>query len=68
MPRYNKKRVTNTYRSKERTINPMQLDLYEFRNVHGHIEVYEKQNGNFIVSDDTYKEAVSSLLEILSSQ
>lgn len=45
----------------------MQLDLYEFRNVHGHIEVYEKQNGNFIVSDDTYKEAVSSLLEILSN-
>ena len=43
----------------------MSLDLYEFRNVHGHIEVYEKQNGNFIVSDDTYKEAVSSLLDIL---
>ena len=44
----------------------MQLDLYEFRNVHGHIEVYEK-NGNFVVSGDTYKEAVFSLLEILNS-
>lgn len=43
----------------------MLLDLYEFRNVHGHIEVYEKQNGSFIVSDDTYKEAVSSLLDVL---
>ena len=43
----------------------MQLDLYEFHNVHGHIEVYEKQNGSFIVSDDTYKEAVSSLLDVL---
>ena len=43
----------------------MSLDLYEFRNVHGHYEVYEKQNGSFIVSDDTYKEAVSSLLDIL---
>ena len=46
----------------------MQLDLYEFYNVYGHIEVYEKQNGNFVVSADTYKEAVSSLLEILSNQ
>ena len=44
------------------------LDLYDFRNVHGHIEVYEKQNGDFIVSGDTYKEAVFSLLEILSQQ
>ena len=44
------------------------LDLYEFKNVNGHIEVYEKENGNFIVSDDTLKEAVSSLLEILSTQ
>ena len=43
----------------------MLLDLYEFRNVHGHIEVYEKQNGSFVVSDDTHKEAVSSLLDIL---
>lgn len=44
------------------------FDLYEFKNVNGHIEVYEKENGNFIVSDDTLKDAVSSLLEILSSQ
>lgn len=44
------------------------LDGYDFRNVYGHIEVYEKQNGYFIVSADTYKEAVSFLLEILSSQ
>ena len=42
------------------------FDLYDFRNVYGHYEVYEKQNGNFIVSADTYKEAVLSLLEILS--
>lgn len=46
----------------------MQLDLYDFRNVHGHIEVYKIENGSFIVSGDTYREAVSSLLEILSSQ
>lgn len=45
----------------------MSLDLYEFRNVHGHIEVYEKQNGSFIVSGDTYKEAASSLLDILQN-
>jgi hypothetical protein len=44
------------------------LDLYDFRNVHGHYEVYSKRNGTFIVSADTYKEAVSSLLEILSQQ
>lgn len=44
------------------------LDLYDFRNVYGHYEVYEKRNDNFIVSADTYKEAVSSLLEILSNQ
>ena len=44
------------------------LDLYEFKNVNGHIEVYNKENGNFIVSDDTLKEAVSSLLEILYTQ
>lgn len=44
------------------------LDLYEFRNVCGHYEVYEKQNGNFVVSGDTYREAVNSLLEILSQQ
>ena len=46
----------------------MLLDLYEFRNVQGHIEVYEKQSGRFVVSDDTYREAVLSLLEILSTQ
>ena len=46
----------------------MQLDLYDFRNVYGHIEVYEKQNGNFVVSGDTYREAVNSLLDILSNQ
>lgn len=46
----------------------MLIDLYDFRNVYGHIEVYEKQNGYFIVSADTYREAVSSLLEILSNQ
>lgn len=45
----------------------MQLDLYDFRNVYGHIEVYEKKNGNFVVSADTYREAVFSLLEILST-
>lgn len=44
------------------------LDLYDFRNVHGHYEVYNKRNGNFVVSADTYREAVSSLLEILSRQ
>lgn len=43
------------------------LDGYDFRNVHGHIEVYKK-NGSFVVSGDTYREAVSFLLEILSSQ
>lgn len=41
---------------------------YEFRNVHGHIEVYEKENGNFLVSADTYKEAVFELDMILSEQ
>ena len=41
---------------------------YNFRNVHGHIEVYEKGNGDFVVSADTYSEAVSFLLEILSEQ
>lgn len=44
------------------------FDLYDFRNVRGHIEVYEKGNGDFVVSADTYSEAVSFLLEILSSQ
>ena len=44
------------------------LDGYDFHNVYGHYEVYSKRNGTFIVSADTYKEAVSSLLEILSSQ
>lgn len=44
------------------------LDGYDFRNVHGHIEVYKKENGSFVVSGDTYKEAVSFLLEILSNQ
>lgn len=44
------------------------LDLYEFRNVHGHYEVYEKQNGNFVVSGDTYREAVAELLIILSDK
>lgn len=43
-------------------------DLYEFRNVRGHIEVYEKDNGSFVVSGDTYREAVETLLEILSNQ
>lgn len=43
-------------------------DLYEFRNVHGHYEVYEKDNGSFVVSGDTYREAVETLLEILSEQ
>ena len=42
------------------------LDGYDFRNVYGHIEVYEKQNGYFVVSADTYREAVNSLLEILT--
>lgn len=46
----------------------MQIDLYDFRNVYGHIEVYEKQNGCFIVSGDTYREAVYFLLEILFNQ
>lgn len=41
------------------------LDGYDFRHVRDHIEVYEKQNGRFVVSGDTYKEAVSFLLEIL---
>lgn len=44
------------------------LDLYDFQNVHGHYEVYKKENGSFVVSADTYREAVISLLEILSSQ
>lgn len=44
------------------------LDLYDFQNVHGHYEVYKKENGSFVVSGDTYREAVISLLEILSSQ
>lgn len=44
------------------------LDGYDFRNVHGHYEVYKKENGSFVVSGDTYREAVSSLLEILSQQ
>lgn len=43
------------------------LDGYDFRNVHGHYEVYEKQNGTFIVSDDTYKDTVNSLLDVLRS-
>ncbi len=44
------------------------LDLYDFCKVHGHYEVYKKDNGSFVVSDDTYREAVISLLEILSNQ
>lgn len=44
------------------------LDLYDFRNVHDHYEVYKKENGSFVVSGDTYREAVSFLLEILSNQ
>lgn len=44
------------------------LDGYDFQNVYGHYEVYERRNGSFIVSGDTYREAVSSLLEILSNQ
>lgn len=43
------------------------LELYEIRNVHGHYEVYKKENGIFIVSGDTYREAVDSLLEILDN-
>lgn len=42
------------------------IDNYSIKNVHGHYEVYVKQNGSFVVSGDTYKEAVSELLEILS--
>ena len=62
------KHIHKTHDS-ERTINPMYFkDLYEFRNVHGHYEVYEKSNGSFVVSADTYREAVESLLEILSEQ
>lgn len=44
------------------------LDLYDFQNVRGYYEVYKKDNGSFVVSADTYREAVSSLLEILSNQ
>lgn len=44
------------------------LDGYDFRNVYGHYEVYKKENGSFVVSGDTYREAVYSLLEILSNQ
>ena len=44
------------------------LDGYDFRHVRDHIEVYEKQNGCFVVSGDTYREAVNSLLDILSQQ
>lgn len=44
------------------------LSLYEFRNVHGHVEVYKKETGKFVLSDDNYREAVSSLLDILSEQ
>ena len=44
------------------------FDLYDFRNVHGHYEVYEKDNDSFVVSGDTYREAVETLLEILSEQ
>lgn len=43
------------------------LDGYDFQNVYGHYEVYKKENGSFIVSADTYREAVSLLLEILSN-
>lgn len=43
----------------------MMFSNYDFRNVYGHIEVYDKRNGNFVVSADTHKEAVSFLLEIL---
>ena len=41
------------------------LDGYDFHNVHGHYEVYSKRNGTFIVSADTYREAVSSLKSYL---
>lgn len=44
------------------------MSEYEFRNVRGHYEVYKKENGEFIVSDDTYRDAVNSLLEILTQQ
>lgn len=44
------------------------MSNYDIRNVRGHYEVYEKQNGNFVMSADTYREAVNSLLEILYNQ
>lgn len=44
------------------------MNGYEIRNVHGHYEVYKKENGEFVVSDDTYRDTVNSLLEILTQQ
>lgn len=44
------------------------MDNYEFRNVYGHIEVYEKLSNIFVVSGDTIKEAMDEIKEILSCQ
>lgn len=44
------------------------IDNYNIKNVHGHYEVYEKQNGNFVVSGDTYREAEDELIIVLSEQ
>lgn len=40
---------------------------YKIVNVCGHYEAYDK-NGNFIVSGDTYREAVNELKILLSNQ
>lgn len=44
-----------------------EMQDYKIVNVCGHYEAYDK-NGNFIVSGDTYREAVNELKILLSNQ
>ena len=41
--------------------------MYNIRNVHGHIQVYDR-NGNFLFSADSEREAREELMEFAKSQ
>ena len=41
--------------------------MYNIRNVHGHIQVYDR-NGNFLFSADNEREAREELKELAQSQ
>ena len=43
------------------------MTMYNIRNVHGHIQVYDR-NGNFLFSADNEREAREELKEYAKSQ